>query len=132
MAKSECVLNILCHRLDDDPVPALYVGPTRSNVEKVIEPRLVAALKSSKRLWSTLARTKMGKTAKRISGVLVRLGWAGSATELASQEAGLAILDEIDRMGLDVEGEGSPIELVDARLATFVDSKMVQIGRAHV
>lgn len=125
MSKSETALNVICHRLDDDPVPILYVGPTRSNVEKVIEPRLMAALKSSKRLWSTLTRAKMGKTAKRISGVLVRLGWAGSATELASQEAGLAVLDEIDRMELDVEGEGSPIELVDARLATFQSGKML-------
>lgn len=125
MGKTDSVLNILCERLDDNAVPALYVGPTRSNVEKIIEPRLMAALRSSSRLWSSIARTKLGKTAKRISGVLVRLAWAGSATELASQEAGLAILDEIDRMKIDVEGEGNPIELVDARLATFIDNLMV-------
>ena len=125
MGKTESVLNVLCARLDDDPVPALYVGPTRSIVEKVIEPRLMAALKSASRLWNSMARTKMGKTSKRISGVLVRLGWAGSASELAAQEAGLGIIDEIDRMELDVEGEGSPIELVDARLATFADGKLV-------
>lgn len=124
--KTDTTLNIICHRLDDDPVPTLYIGPTRSNVEKVIEPRLMAAIKSSHTLAATMNnRQKKSKTSKRVNGVILRLGWAGSASELASQEAGLAVLDEVDRMNIDVEGEGSPIELVDARLATFIDGLMV-------
>lgn len=126
MAKTDTVMNIICQKLDDDPQPIVYVGPTRSNVEKIIEPRLLAAMRSSASLWKKVQRGRAAsKTAKRVAGVLLRLAWSGSASELASQEAALGILDELDRMGLDVEGEGSPIELLDARLATYPDHKMV-------
>ena len=86
----------------------------------------MAMLRSAKELWRIYSKGKASsKTAKRINGVLCRLAWAGSASELASQEAKLAIMDEIDRMAFDVSGEGSPIELVDARLATYPGSKLV-------
>jgi phage terminase large subunit GpA-like protein len=125
MSKTESVLNIIGACLDDDPGPVIYVGPTRSNVEKVIEPRLMAMLKSAKGLWAGFEKGRISKTAKRIDGVMCRLAWAGSASELASQEAQLAVMDEVDRMAFDVSGEGSPIELVDARLATYANSKLI-------
>ena len=40
-------------------------------------------------------------------------------------EAGLACVDELDRMDIDVGGEGSPLTLIEARLSTFPDGKMV-------
>lgn len=126
MGKTDSLMNIIGARLDDDPAPILYVGPTRNNVEKIIEPRLMAMFRSAVTLWARVAKGKLSsKTAKRVSGVLCRLAWAGSATELASQEAAVGIMDEVDRMAFDVKGEGSPIELVEARLATFPGSKLI-------
>jgi phage terminase large subunit GpA-like protein len=126
MGKTDSILNVIGARLDDNPAPVLYVGPTRSQVEKIIEPRLMAMIRSSKNLRAIYAKGKASsKTAKRINGVLCRLAWAGSPSELASQEAAIAAMDEIDRMAFDLRGEGSPIELVDARLATFPGSKLI-------
>ncbi len=65
------------------------------------------------------------KTHKTIAGVSLRLAWAGSATELASQDAAIVCLDEIDRMVADVEKEGSPFELAEARIANYADGKAI-------
>lgn len=125
MGKTEGFLNVIGHRLDDDPVPILYVGPTKSNVDGVIEPRLKKMLQSAKSLWSKTAKGKSAqKLVKRVSGVECRLGWSGSATELASQPAGLGLLDEYDRM-TDIPGEGSVVGLVEARLSTYPDATLM-------
>ena len=103
----------------------LYVGPTKSNVDGVIEPRITKMLRSAPSLWRKTARGKQAqKLIKRVNGVECRLGWAGSATELASQPAGVGMVDEYDRMD-DIKGEGSVLELVEARLATYPDSKLI-------
>lgn len=124
-SKTETLLNYIGHRLDDDPVPMLYVGPTKSNVDGVIEPRLVKMLRSAPALWRKTMKGKGAqKLIKRVNGVECRLGWAGSATELASQPAGIGMVDEYDRMD-DIKGEGSVLELIEARLATYPDSKLI-------
>lgn len=122
MGKTDNLLNAIGHRVDDDPVPIIYIGPTRNNVERVIEPRLMALFRSASTLWSKLSKGKASsKTHKNIAGVSVRLGWAGSATELAAQAAGEVYIDERDRMANDVGGEGDPVEQADARHATYPD-----------
>jgi len=124
-SKTETLLNYIGKRLDDDPVPMLYVGPTKSNVDGVIEPRITKMLRSAPTLWRKTAKGKQAqKLIKRVNGVECRLGWAGSATELASQPAGVGMVDEYDRMD-DIKGEGSVLELVEARLATYPDSKLI-------
>ena len=127
MAKTDGVLlNLIGQRIDDDPVPILYIGPTKSNIEKVIEPRLMKMFRSALSLWGKLAKgKKSSKTYKNIAGVSVRFAWAGSATELASEPAGLVLVDERDRMSDDVGGEGDPVELGDARHSTYPDGLTV-------
>ncbi len=127
MGKTDGIqLNLIGHRLDDDPVPVLYIGPTRSNVEKVIEPRAVKMFRSAKTLWAKLAKGKRSsKTYKVIAGVSLRFAWAGSATELASEPACLVLVDERDRMENDIGGEGDPVEIADARNSTYPDGKTI-------
>lgn len=126
MGKTDNTLNIIGHRCDDDPAPILYVGPTKSNVERVIEPRLIKMFRSSQSLWDKLAKgKKSSKTYKNIAGISVRLGWAGSATELASQDACIVFVDERDRMSDDVGSEGDPVEIADARHFTYSDGKTI-------
>src|SRR5882724_13402930 len=48
MGKTDNLLNIAGWRLDDDPAPILFVGPTQSNIQKVIEPRVMALIMSSR------------------------------------------------------------------------------------
>lgn len=124
--KTDGQLNIVGHRINDDPAPILYVGPTKSNVEKVIEPRIMKMIRGVPALHEQLAKGKSSsKTYKSIAGVSVRLAWAGSATELASQDAALVLVDELDRMKADVAGEGSPLDLAEARFETYADGKSV-------
>lgn len=124
---TEGLLNIAGHRLDDDPAPGIYVGPTKSFVESQIEPRLMAMIMSSPSLAAKRAPGKSAnlKTKKRVAGVDVRLAWAGSAAELASMSAAWAQIDELDRMDHDVGGEGDPVVLVTARGSNWPDFTLI-------
>lgn len=125
MGKSILMQNVIGARLDDDPAPIIYVGPTQSNIDSVVEPKMMEMFKGSKSLWDKLAKgQKSTKHHKRVSGVSLRLAWAGSATELASDSAGLGLVDEVDRMDQDVKGEGSPVELTEARTSVYSDGRI--------
>src|SRR4051812_14051304 len=88
MGKTEGLFNVIGHKLDDDPAPVLYIGPTKSNIDGVIEPRISQMLKSAPRLWDKTEKGRRAhKLVKRVAGVSLRLAWAGSPTELASQPA---------------------------------------------
>lgn len=126
MSKSETWLNLAGARLQDDPVPVLWIGPTKSNVEKVIEKRFMQMVRSCAALEQLFVGGKRSsKHLKQIGPVTFRLAWAGSATELASDPAGLVIVDERDRMDDDVAGEGDPVVMADARHATYADGLTV-------
>ncbi len=122
MSKTETMCNAMGHRLDDDPAPQLYIAPTKSFVESVFEPRFRAMTMQCE---SLAAKRKAGKqekkTLKEIAGVKVRFAWAGSATELAGEPARDVYVDERDRMDDNVDGEGDPVELADARHSTYAD-----------
>ena len=125
MGKTAGLLNVIGHKLDDDPAPILYIGPTKSNVDGVIEPQIYQMLRSAPSLWSkTLHGRKAQKLIKRVSGVTLRLAWAGSATELASQPAHTVLVDEVDRMA-PIPGEGDPVSLAEARIATYPDGRLI-------
>jgi phage terminase large subunit GpA-like protein len=125
MGKTANLLNVIGHKLDDDPAPVLYIGPTKSNVDGVIEPQVHQLLRTSPGLWAkTLKGRKSQKLIKRVSGVTLRLAWAGSATELASQPAHTVLVDEVDRME-PIPGEGDPVSLAEARIATYPDGRLI-------
>lgn len=125
VAKTETMFNIAGHKLDTDPAPMLFVGPTKSNVSTVIEPRFSEMLRQSASLDAKTLKGRKAKTlAKQIAGVLFRFAWAGSPTELASQPAHTVLLDEIDRMKA-IPGEGDVVSISEARTATFIDGRLV-------
>ncbi len=119
MGKTENVLNVIGHRLDDDPTPILYVSPTQKLTESMSSDRFTKMFRSARSLWDKLAHGKLNKlTEKWVAGVRLGFGWAGSKTELSSHPAGLVMLDERDRME-DVQGEGDPFEMARARISTY-------------
>lgn len=118
--------NVMGHRLDDDPAPLLYIGPTRNNVVNVIEPKIDGMLRETPSLWAkTVKGKKYTRTRKIVGGVSLRLAWAGSPTELAADSACVVLVDEIDRMERDIKGEGNIVELADARHSSFPDGKTI-------
>lgn len=125
MGKTAGLLNVAGKKLDDDPAPILYFGPTKSNIDGVIEPQVSQMLRQCKSLWSkTLQGRKAQKLVKRVAGVTLRLAWAGSPTELASQPAHTVLADEVDRMD-PIPGEGDAITLAEARIATYPDGRLL-------
>jgi len=125
MGKSDAMVNVMGHRIDDDPVPILYIGPTQKNTESFSTDRFVKMVSSAPTLLEKLAGGKKDKISEKFfSGVRVGFGWAGSATELASHPAGIALIDERDRMDEDAGGEGDPLELVRARVSNYADGKV--------
>ena len=126
MSKTETMVNIIGARLDLNPVPMLYVAPTKTFVENVFEPRLRTMIEQCPSLWMKRRPGKQEKkTMKYIAGVTVRMAWAGSATEMAGQAACKVFVDERDRMDDNVEGEGDPVELADARHSTYPDGQTI-------
>jgi phage terminase large subunit GpA-like protein len=64
---------------------------------------------------------KNKKTRKTVAGVQVRLAHAGCSTALKSSSAGLALVDELDQLLVDVGRQGDPLSLVEARGDTYSD-----------
>ena len=124
MGKSETVLDVIGHRFDQRPTPALYVGPSQDFIVDEIEPRVMDLINGAASLTRKLTRGKKNKRFRKvIGGVPLKLAWAGSATQLSGTTAGLVVVDEYDRMMEDVAGEGDPLELTKARGFTFRNRK---------
>lgn len=126
MGKTEAFLNLIGKTADYGPYyPVLYVGPTEKNVKKLAGDRFAKMLASTESLSRRHLKGHANKTAEKvIGGVHVTFAWAGSATELASNPAGRAYIDELDRMNADIGGEGDPVELVRARIENYAGGKL--------
>lgn len=128
-SKTELMLNAAGYVLDDRPGPFMYVGPTEKQVRSMSNERFNAMLKSTPSLWAKVAKGHSFKvTEKFVAGVRLGFAWAGSATEMASHPVKVACIDERDRMEASSGGEGDPVELIRARLETFVGSKLLCVS----
>lgn len=121
MGKSEADLDIIGQVLDQRPAPVIYVGPSQDFLRDEIEPRVSALISQSTSLRAKVSKSTKFK--KVVGGVAVRLLWAGSATQLSGTTARLALVDELDRMVDNVQGDGDPLTLVDARGFAHKDRK---------
>lgn len=129
MAKTNgVVFNVMGHRLDDDPTPLVYIGPTQSNIDDVIEPKIQEMLENSESLWKKTAKGQGNKKhAKQVAGVMLRMGWAGSSSQLKADSAGIAFVDELDGIVAEQKGgggEGSVIDMAEAITSTYSEGKV--------
>ncbi len=132
MGKTELGFNIIGHRLDDDPVPIIYVAPTQKLVESISKDRIMKMFRNCPSLWRKLLKGKSEKiTEKFVGGVRLGFAWASSAVELSSHPAGLIIVDERDRMD-DLAGEGDPVVLAEARTVTYPNGLVMVVSTPTV
>lgn len=124
MGKTAGYFNVIGAKLDDDPEPIIYVGPTQSNIDNVIEPKIMAMFSESASLGEKLDRSHgvTTKHKKTVAGITLRLAWAGSATEMASDSASLVVVDELDRIDAAATGEGSVETQAEARGDAYSNS----------
>ncbi len=125
MSKTLFLFLCMMYRIDESPSPCLYFTPGRKLSEEK-SGEFSTILKENKGLYRKLQKGQRDKiTEKYFGGVAVRFGWASSAKELCSHEAGLVVMDERDRMANNIDNEGDPVDLVEARTATYPDSKVI-------
>ena len=125
MGKTETMANIMGHRLDDNPVPMMYVAPTMAFANSTFEPKFRQMVEQSPTLrLKKPPGVQENKAFKFIAGVKVRFAWAGSPTELAGDSACKVFVDERDRMK-DLKREGDPVTLATARHSTYADGQTI-------
>ncbi len=106
------------------PGPFLAVQPTTDLAKRLSQQRIEPLIEESPELRGIVMPARMrdsGNTvlAKRFAGGQLVLTGANSAVGLRSMPARWLFLDEVDAYPGDVEGEGDPVVLAEARTRTF-------------
>lgn len=115
------------------PGPILAVQPTDDMVERNSKMRIAPMIDTCPALRQRIrpARSRdSGNTLKQKEfpgGVLI-MASGGSATGLRSMPARFVMADECDAYPGDVDGEGSPISLMEKRTSTFSNRKFLKIS----
>lgn len=129
IAGTEIGLNLIGYSIEHDPSPFLLVVPDFGFANKYSKRRIqpmVNACPSLKRLVSAPRAHDGGNTLlqKDYPGGSLIIASANSAAALSSDPVRRVMLDEVDRYPIDVEGEGSPLKLAEARTTTFWNRKL--------
>ena len=129
VGKTEIVLNLLGHFIDQDPSPILVLQPTLDMAKAFSKDRLKEMLRASPRL-----RGKVEESGRRGSddtllhkafpGGHITMVGANSAAGLASRPIRVVLADEADRYPASAGDEGDPVSLARKRTATFWNRKV--------
>lgn len=111
--------------ISQSPARALIVLPTTAmalslNREK-LQPAIEATPELKRRVMSMSKRESLGSSAlyKSFPGGSISITGANSAAELQMRTIKFALCDEIDQWPKDLEGQGSPMAMVDGRQIAF-------------
>lgn len=137
LGKTEVIYNTAFQRIEQAPQDMMIVLPTINDAkdhstgrfmpsigieqDPPLMPGVAARLMPAKSRNGT--STWRAKTIR--GGASLYFAGANSARSLASKPLGLACLDEIDGYPDDVDGEGSPISLVEERMSNFSSRKLL-------
>lgn len=125
---SEALNNWKGYVMDIAPGPSLFVQPTIDLAKRYSRTRIQPMIDATPSLREKVADPKSrdsGNTMlmKDFPGGQLILGGANAASGLASMPIQNLGGDEIDRWPLDVDEEGNPLEIVEARTRTFGSRK---------
>lgn len=137
IGKTEVILNTLGYIIDHAPGPAIIVQPTVEMAKRFSRQRLEPLIADTPRLAGKVANARArdsGNTVltKSFPGGLAIITGANSAVGLRSMPAQWALMDEISAYPIDVDEEGSPLALVEARQRTFVRRKRIKVSTPTV
>jgi phage terminase large subunit GpA-like protein len=130
IAGTETALNVVGAYIDLEACPILYVMPTVDMAKTISKKRLAPMISdcpSLKSKVSEMNRREGSSTQieKFFPGGSLNLTGANSAAGLRSQPMRVLILDEVDAYPLNLENEGSPIKLAEARTTTYSKNKKI-------
>jgi phage terminase large subunit GpA-like protein len=126
---TESGFNWLGYIIDVAPAPTLMVQPTDSMSKRNSKMRLDPMIEATPRLREKIKPSRSrdsGNTTlqKDFPGGTVVMTGANSAVGLRSMPVRFLMLDEVDGYPMDLDGEGSPIDLARARTRTFARRKI--------
>ncbi|CUW39683.1 putative Prophage LambdaW4, terminase large subunit [Magnetospirillum sp. XM-1] len=107
------------------PAKAMVVFPTISSVQDFNREKLTPTIESTRCLRNKVreqrSRSAQGSTAlnKRFPGGSLILTGANSSADLRSKTVKFLFCDEIDEWPFDLDGQGDPMEMADARQIAF-------------
>lgn len=119
----------LGHSIDRDPCRIGVIQPTDAALSDFNRDKLQPAIDSSKVLSAKVrpqtSRSSTGSTtySKKYPGGATSLLIASSASDLRSKTLKKLFRDEIDEYDDDLDGQGSPLDISDARLTSFLKSR---------
>ncbi len=130
---TECGNNWIGYIIHHTPGPTMQVNPTVENSKRNSKQRIDPLIEESPVLRELVkpARSKdSGNTVltKEFPGGILVMAGANSAAGLRSMPVRFLFLDEVDAYPGDVEGEGDPIALAEARTRTFARRKIYLVS----
>lgn len=133
LGKTEAILSVLGYVIDHAPGPAMIVQPTVELAKRFSRQRLEPMITGTPRLVGKVADANTRDAhstmlSKEFMGGIVVLTGANSAVGLRSMPVRWLLLDEIDGYPADVDGEGGPVELAEARQRTFARRKRLKVS----
>lgn len=136
-SKTTVLLNWLGSTLDNNPGPMMVVQPTIDMGKRFSRQRLTPMVDESPALRHKVKENRSRDDAnttllKETPGGFVAIAGANSAAGLRSMPVRDLLLDEIDGYPLDVDGEGDPCQLAEARQSTFSRRKRLKTSTPTV
>lgn len=123
MLKTQVALNFLAASAHRAPANMLALEPTDS-LAKRLSARVTKLIRDVPVLQNVFAKPRSRDSrntvfAKDFEGGTLYIATAGSAANLAEIPARYVYVDEVDRLLLNVDGEGDPTLIAEARTTTF-------------
>lgn len=130
IAGTEAALNLVGAFIDLEPCPIMYVMPTVDMAKQLSKKRIAHMISECPSLDKKIfgMNKKVGGSSmleKSYAGGSLSLTGANSASGLRSNPVRVLALDEVDAYPLNLEGEGSPIKLAEARTSTFSRNRKI-------
>ncbi len=127
-SKTTAMLNCVGASMDNNPGPIMIVWPSnpvaKRNSRQRITPLINESPALAKRVAANRSRDKANTTQlKEFDGGILAIVGANSAADLRAMPVRDLYLDEVDNFPLDVDGEGDPGMLAEARQTTFARKK---------
>lgn len=129
---SECGFNWVAYTIDIAPGPMLMVMPTdatvKTNSNIRIQPMIEACPSIREKVGEKRSKDSTNTIQfKTFPGGFLKMVGANSAAGLRSMPIKKLFLDEVDEYPVNLDDQGSPIELAIARTKTFGSSKKILI-----
>jgi phage terminase large subunit GpA-like protein len=116
------------HMIVHDPCNAMIVQPTQSALGDFEREKLARVIDETEALFkkvkAQVSRSGRGSTSssKQYPGGSLKLAISSSAADLRSKTVKWAGCDEVDEYPVDLDGQGSPLDMVEARQESFLMS----------